>query len=257
MEKITIGYLTNKYLLAREVFFNSPPNTRVSDIVCTKLDRNEIKHLDLKTLFYEAYNFDEGVFDQINKYYPVIPADEFTLNEVNFQNSENNRLLSIHSRSFDRWLLMQNINTVDQIFSLTDYLKDLWLSDKQNFYKELWYILKSNMGSYDLKIIYQDLIDSTSGKEKLGFLSIEGNKDPEFIPFFEPIHQIGEEYKAQLTEEFKILEYDNETLKFAGGLLIGTTPVLMMGHLNQINKLQTAVISSVFDGINKDIIKEE
>lgn len=230
-------------------------DTDAQEVSSNILDTIQIKETDLNLLFYsEGQELDglNSTFNEENKFYPVFNADSLGIKLDEFENFQANDLLNLYSKATTRWILNNNIQTIEQLYSLVTYLKDLWQNDRNNFFEELWYILKTNLGTTELSLIFHDLIEGNEEKNEkaaLKYSVCRGKKSPEIFDAKESENKIMEEYKNEFSEQFQVTEYNSNKGQFVATIRIGLSPILIMAKVPQLNQLQQSILIGLFTGL--------
>jgi len=230
-------------------------DTNAQEVSSNIIDTVQLKESNLNLLFYSENSEIEGfesTFEQENKFYPVFNADSLGLKIDEFSNFSSQELLKIYSKVSSRWILNNNIQTIEQVYSLITYLKDMWMNDRNNFFEELWYILKTNLGTTELSLIFHDLIEENPDKNEkaqLKYSVCKGDKSPQIFDAKDSENLIMENYKNEFMEQFQITEYNSEKGELVATIRLGLSPILIMAKLPQFNQLQQSVLIALFSGI--------
>ena len=146
-------------------------DTNTQEVESNILDTIEISKSNLNMLFYSNEEDIQGlqkIIEEENKFYPVLNSSSLGVSLEDFSSFKSNDVMDVFSKVSSRWILNNNIQTIEQVYSTITYLKDLWKNDRNNFFEEMWYIIKTNLGTTDLSIIFHDLIEENPDKnEKL------------------------------------------------------------------------------------------
>lgn len=230
-------------------------DTSTQELNSNILDTIEIKESNLNLLFYsQAQEIAglENIFVQENKFYPVFNADSLNLKIEDFSNFNSAEVLKIYSKVSARWILNNNIQTIEQTYSLITYLRDLWKNDRNNFFEELWYLLKTNLGTTELSLIFHDLIEENPEKNEkaaLKYSVCRGEKSPQIFDAQKNEELIMDNYKNDFLDQFQITEYNADKGELVATVRIGLSPILIMAKLAQFNQLQQSVLIGLFTGL--------
>jgi hypothetical protein len=128
----------------------------------------------------------------------------------------------------------------------------LWPNDRSGFFEELWFILKSNLGATNLKLIYNDLIKAKNENEKnkLVKVKIVGERFPEMTSVDEMDDMVLKNYEKDFGNIFEITDYNKEKGQLVICANIKKSPILIMTNVYQLTRLQKAILTSLFDGLN-------
>lgn len=191
------------------------------------------------------------------KFYPVITSDQVGINNDSFEQMSFEDLYSLYLKVNSRWVLNNNIFTIEQLYSTVNYLKDLYINDRDNFFEELWFILKSNLATTDLSIIYHDIYEEKGKKEKnerpkLIHSVISGTKIPNITPASQEQEMLMKEYESEFGEFFEITEYNPGNGQLVATVKINLSPILIMANINGLNQLQKSILISIFSGLQPE-----
>ena len=64
------------------------------------------------------------------------------------------------------WLLNNNLMLLEKLIPITDHLKTLWINDRQAFIEELWNLIRLNLGTKSLKIVFNSIKKAENEKRK-------------------------------------------------------------------------------------------
>ncbi|MFA6238364.1 MAG: hypothetical protein WC635_13610 [Bacteriovorax sp.] len=196
-------------------------------------------------------DFLSGLENEI-KFYPIRSNSEHGLSLETFEKLSYEEARKIFDKMRENWILQNNISLIEEIFKVRNHLLGLWPNDRSGFFEELWFILKSNLGASNLKLIYNDMVKSKNENEKnkLVKIKVQGDRYPELVSCDEMDEQVLKSYEKDFGNIFEITDYN----KTKGQLVIcGTikkSPVLIMANVYQLTRLQKTLLSSLFEGLN-------
>lgn len=195
----------------------------------------------------------EKTFEQEEKFYPIVSANQLGLDKETYEDLNYNELIDTYSKVNARWIINNNIKTIEQSYSLITYLKDLYINDRDNFFEELWFLLKTNLAANDLKIIFHDLKGATSNQKgdrpQLIYSFIGGSKIPNIQPATEQEEMLMKEYQNEFGEVFNITEFNSAKGHLVASAKIDLSPILIMAKLNTFNQLQQSILIALFSGL--------
>tara|TARA_B100001971_G_scaffold215195_1_gene260238 strand:- start:62395 stop:63153 length:759 start_codon:yes stop_codon:yes gene_type:complete len=232
-------------------------DTNTQEVVSNIIDTVEIGKSNLNLLLYTDENEVEGlkkIMDEENKFYPVMNSTTLGLDHENFSSLQSDDIISLYSKVSARWLLNNNIQTIEQIYGLITYLRDLWTNDRSNFFEELWYLVKTNLGTTDLNIIFHDVTEENpekNEKAQLKYSVCKGKKSPEIFDAKSAEENVMQEYKNEFQEEFQITEYNSEKGELVASIRVGLSPILIMAKTPQFNQLQQSILIALFSGLKQ------
>src|SRR5690554_8212672 len=103
-----------------------------AEVKTLTLDTIEIKETPLNLLIHAGETPPEGlqsILADEEKFYPIVASSSLGLDAESFESLSSEELKGLLSRVGSRWVLANNIQTIEQIYGLVVYLRDLWTSD--------------------------------------------------------------------------------------------------------------------------------
>jgi len=218
------------------------------------MDLEELKDADLNGLIYtENFLTEENkptLFELI-RFFPLRKGEEFSLSHEAFEDLDEDNAHKIYEKMSEPWVLANNLSLLEELFTVIKHMKGLYPNERTAFFEELWFILKSNLGATDLKIIYNDIemAKKESEKNKLVRVRVEGNRNPNPVSGGEMEDKLMKHYETEFTQNFKVSEYDPHKGELVLTASINNSPVLVMAKINQLTRLQKALLNSLFEGL--------
>ncbi|MEX0798145.1 MAG: hypothetical protein WEB87_02415 [Bacteriovoracaceae bacterium] len=248
--RLNIGFIKSEaQFLLKEV------DTVALQVESKALDTVEIKDKALNLLFFGGESPPPGLQSALaseEKFYPIVSGDSLGLDLATFESLEASDLTELYAKVNARWILSNNIKTIEQIYSLISYLKDLWKNDRNSFFEELWFVLKTNLASVKLTAIFHDAREENPEKNEKPSLFhsyVTGEKTPQIFDGAEKEDKIMKEYESEFGEYFNITEFDSSQGRMVATVKIGLSPILIMAELNTFNQLQRSVLIAIFSGL--------
>ncbi|WP_127718093.1 hypothetical protein [Halobacteriovorax sp. HLS] len=223
------------------------------------LDLAEIKNADIQALFYEEDLIEsedlKSALLEDSKFFPIRSSKEANIDFNNFEKLDFNSAKSIFSRVHDNWLLQNNVTLVEELFKVINHLNGLWPNDRTTFFEELWFILKSNLGAKSIRIIFNDILmgKKEHEKNKLIQVKVEGDRIPNPSEGGELEAKIMKNYEKDFNSTFEIIEYNSEKGQVVITATIKKSPVVIMAEVYELNRMQKAIIGSLFNGLSENI----
>ncbi len=219
------------------------------------IDLQEAKQFPVQGLIFSDELKNEDFLTSLEqeiKFYPIRSSLEFDLSFESFEKLNYEKAKIIFDKMRENWILQNNISLIEEIFKVRNHLYSLWPNDRSGFFEELWFILKTNLGASNLKLIYNDMIKAKSENEKnkLVKVKVQGDRYPELTSCDEMDEQILKSYEKDFGNIFDITDYNKEKGQIVICGNIKKSPVLIMANIYQLTRLQKAIISSLFEGIN-------
>ena len=246
----TLLYTKNlQQAVIRTFIHHETPTSKIIDLA-------EAKHHAIQGyIFAEEFKNEDylaGLENEI-KFYPIRSQTEFGLTLDRFEKLNYEEAKTIFDRMRENWILQNNISLIDEIFKVRNHLLGLWPNDRSGFFEELWFILKSNLGASDLKLIYNDMIKSKQEheKNKLVKVKVQGERFPELVSCDEMDERVLKSYEKDFGNIFDITDYNKEKGQLVICANIKKSPVLIMANIYQFTRLQKSLLSSLFEGLNQ------
>ena len=235
--------LTNKSVDSKRVDTHSLVDENLNLLL---LDQSQ----DLDTL--------QNVLNKEEKFYPIINLEALEIDNDAIQMMGADDFHSMYHKVSARWILNNNIKTIEQIYPTVTYLKDLWVKDRNTFFEELWFILKTNLATNELSLIFNDLKEPTKKEEEKGVKpglcqsKITGKKIPNLIPGKEEESILMKEYEPEFNDQFHITEFSREKGQLVACAKINLSPILIMAKLPNLNQLQQSLLIALFTGLQTE-----
>jgi len=245
----TLAFLENNHSVLLKTFHPA------GDCQEQKISIHDLHGEDPKILFLqETEDFDQEVTEILEteaKYYSISNGETLQLNHAAFQKLDFQTAFNILEKELVKKTLANNLSLIENIFSTAQYLKKAFISDRSQFFEELWAILKSNLGTQNLRVLYHDLDPERKEgeKERLVNFVIEGRKRSLSRPATDAENALMDTFQNQINSPFEIYEFNLEKGELTAFASINKGPVLIMANLYFLNPLQKIVLSSLFKGL--------
>lgn len=227
---------------------NESPSSKIIDL-------GEAKTLPLQGFIFsdELKNDDflVGLENEL-KFYPIRSNSEFGLTPETFEKLNYDEAKIVFDKMRENWILQNNVSLIEEIFKVRNYLLSLWPNDRSGFFEELWFILRSNLGATNLKLIYNDMIKAKNENEKNKLIKVKvvGERFPELSSVTEADELVLKSYEKDFGNIFEITDYNKEKGQLVICANIKKSPVLIMANIYQLTRLQKAILNSLFEGLN-------
>lgn len=251
--KLNIGFIKgeNQFLLKETDLENGQTELKTLDTI-------EIKETPLNLLFYPGESAPEGLEKTIageEKFYPVLSADSLGLDLDIFPSLEAKELADVFAKVNARWILNNNIQTIEQIYGMIVHLRELWRSDRSAFFEELWFVLKTNLAAAELTAVFHDVKEpAEDNNEKPSLINsyVRGTKTPQIFEGGEKEAKLMQDYENEFGESFEITEFDSSKGRLVATVKIGLSPILIMAKINTFNQLQRSLMTAIFSGLQAE-----
>ena len=246
--EFSLGFLKNdKQFLIREFGKSELDAGKIIGI-------EDIEKFHLQGLIYnesEISDENRAVLDGEIKFYPIRKGEDLKITYDQFTDLNQEHANNIYSKINDSWLLTNNINFLEELFKVVAHLKSLWPNDRTSFFEELWFVIRNNIGSTDLKIIYNDLEvgQKERDKNKLVRGVVSGERSPIPAPASEAEASVMENYEKDFLSFFDVSEYHPQKGEIIMTSKINNSPVLIMAKVNRFSRLQKALLNALFEGL--------
>lgn len=233
----------------RHFKLNETANSKVIDLV-------EAKQMPINGYIFSEdqknEDFMAGLESEI-KFYPIRSGSEFGLTLEGFEKLDFEDAKKIFDKMRENWILQNNISLIEEVFKVRNHLLGLWPNDRSGFFEELWFLLKTNLGANNLKLIYNDMVKSKNENEKnkLIKVKVQGERYPELATCDEMDEHVLKSYEKDFGNIFDITDYNKEKGQLVICATIKKSPVLIMANIYQLTRLQKALLSSLFEGLNQ------
>lgn len=227
-------------------------SSRVLDIVGLKDEDISLLIVD-DDLNLESF---QKIINDENKYYPVVGTNALKVSINTIKDLDSDQLTNLYSKVETRWILNNNLTNIENSYKIANYLKSLWIQDRNSFFDELWFLIKSNLSTKQLNIIFHDLKEPNQKqqekgeKSKLCYSYIEGSKKPSLFEGKEKESLLMSEYDKEFSDIFNVTEFNSEKEQLVLCAKIELSPILIMAKVKEFNPIQKAILEGIFNGLN-------
>jgi hypothetical protein len=253
---IKVGFVkSNSQVILKELDMTTKTvNSHLFDTV-------ELKDKNLNFLLFSSDDDISNLQDTLSeegKFYPITPAESLGINKDTFEQLSYDDVIEVYSKVNARWILNNNIKTIESLYSTVSYLRDLWINDRNAFFEELWFILKTNLATHELTIIFNDLKEPTEKQQEKGAKAqlchsfVKGYKTPQIFDGSDKETKIMQDYEKDFNDPFSVTEFDSTQGHLVATAKIELSPLLIMAKLNTFNQLQQSILISIFSGLSQE-----
>ena len=227
----------------------------------TKLiDVTDLPDQNLQALFISDNEHFTSLVTLLEKergYYPILMAQDENLTFSSFEDMPVQQFRDLYAKIVNRWTLHQNLNSVENLYKITDHFKHLWKADRLSFFEELWYWMKRNLGATDLSIVFNDVVHTEEKDEnnekkdrpKLTQSLLSGSKKGNFIQGGAKEKELMATYLDKFHETFEVTEFNQSKGQVVATAQISRSPMIIMARSVQLNQLQRTLIAGLFNGL--------
>lgn len=198
-----------------------------------------------------------GILEKEKSFYPILDAQDDQLNYAIFEELPAQQFKDLYAKVCNRWVMGQNLNSIEQFNAHIIHFKALWSKDRITFFEELWYWLKRNLGATDLTIIFNDVIKAEEKDEnnekkerpKLVQSLITGSKKANFHQGGAKEKELMSHYIEKFHDVFEVTEFTPAKGQFVATAQIERSPMIFMSRTTQLNQLQRSVLTGLFNGL--------
>lgn len=242
--KFALGFLQDEQQINIRTYNTSYPEEIVTNII----DAQDLNDENLNLLFVSS-----EISDELKKLLPcpIIRSSEINISEQEFSNLHFESARQIFEKIFSNWLLANNLSSIQTIFKTSSDLKGMWKQNPNSFFQELWKLLKNNIGTYELRIIYNDVLirEEDGRKDKLIQSYVHGTSRPEIFEGGSAEKDLLQEYTDNFYLPFEIVEFSAAKNELVARASIDKSPILIMAKPYDFNGLQECFLHALFDGL--------
>jgi hypothetical protein len=198
-----------------------------------------------------------SILEKEKFFYPVLIASEENLSLSAFESLPAQQFKDTYLKILNRWTLHHNLSSVENLWKVTNHLRELWKKDRLSFFEELWYWMKRNLGAADLSIIFHDVTtsfekdDNNEKRERprLTETLLSGTKRANFTPGSAKEKELMQNYLDKFHDVFEVTEFNPQKGQFVATAQIERSPIIFMARSAQLNQLQRTLLASLFNGL--------
>lgn len=250
---INIGLILNEtQILVKSL------DTETQSVGSKNISFSDLAKQELNLLFFEQIEKLENVAQELKEqeaHYPIVDISSVEMPASSFDSKSFEELKMAFDKINYRWILSNNIQMIESMCGQVKQLKENWIKDRNQFFKDLWQVFKTNLASIELNIIFHDLKEPTAAaKEKgekptLSYSFIKGKKIGEIQEGGEAEKTLLKDYEKDFNENFKITEYDATKGQLVICSNLERSPILILATVAELNQLQRSVLSGLMNGL--------
>ncbi len=195
----------------------------------------------------------ETIIESELKFYPIRSNTDLSIDASQFESLSFDQAKPLFDKIRENWILQNNLNLIEEIFKTQKHLLNLIPNDRASFFEELWFILKANLGAQNIKLYYNDLIKAKNENEKNKLVKVKiiGSRFPEPTSIDEADEIVLKNYEKDFGQIFDVTDYNKEKGQLVICATIKKSPVLIMANVFQFTRIQKAILTSLFEGLNQ------
>jgi hypothetical protein len=252
---VSLGFVrSSSQVLIKEL--NWIQNSLESKII----DVTDLPDQNLQGLFVqdnEHFSSLVSILEKEKAFYPILDARDEALSYSQFEDMPSQQFKDIYFKILNRWTMYQNFNSVENLYKITNHLRELWKKDRLSFFEELWYWMKRNLGSTDLTILFNDVISTEEKDEnnekkerpKLTQSILSGTKKGNFHQGGAKEKELMQNYLDKFHDVFEVTEFHPAKGQFVATAQIDRSPIIFMARTAQLNQLQRTLLAGLFNGM--------
>jgi hypothetical protein len=250
-----IGYIKNHSTL---VEFHTK-NNEVSKI---STDLSKVRDTNYNLLIL---NSTDETIEQLDKtieaegkHCPVVTDSSVNLSLEILDSISAQELETISSKIFKSWVLKNNLNLIESLYNTTKHLDNLWLNDRNAFFEEMWFLLKTNIGADKIDIIFHDLKEPTDAQKEKGaknqliYAIVKGEKNQQIFEAKEAQNNLMIEYKNEFNSAFQITDFSKEKQELVITSKLKLSPILILIKTAEFNSIQKSLFTGLFNSIAQE-----
>lgn len=252
---ISLGFVrSSSQLLVKELdWLQNSLQTRLIDV--TDLTDQNLQGLYIED--NEHFSSLMHILEKEKAHYPILDAKDEGLTFSAFEGMPAQQFKDAYMRILNRWTLHQNLNSIENMWKITNHFRDLWKQDRLSFFEEFWYWMKRNLGSTDLTILFNDVIQTEEKDEnnekkerpKLTQSLLTGTKTGNFHQGGAKEKELMQTYLDKFHDVFEVTEFNPQKGHFVATAQVERSPMIFMARTAQLNQLQRTLLAGIFNGL--------
>lgn len=252
---VSLGFVrSGSQVLIQE--FNWMQNSLQSKLI----DVTDLADQNLQGLFIadnEHFSSMVSLLEKEKAFYPILDGQTEGVSYGAFETIKPEAFKDLYLKILNRWTMVQNFNSLEDIWKITNHFRDLWKKDRLSFFEELWYWMKRNTGSIDMTILFNDVAKSAEKDEndekkerpKLVQTLLSGNKKGNFQQGTAKDKELMQNYIDKFHDVFEVTEFNASKGQFVATAQIERSPIIFMARTVQLNQLQRTLLAALFNGL--------
>ncbi len=222
------------------------------------MDIEELSNLNLQGLFLSETLLEDPEFlgnltTSVEKN-PIRTAEEINLNADLFENLTTEEATPYFHKVYNSWVLQNNLSLLEELTTVIKHLNNLWPNDRTAFFEEFWSIVRRNLGTSELTLVYNDMqkAKKEGEKNKLIKVKVHGTAKPNPEEGGELETKLMKNYEKLFQAEFEVVEYNKEKGQMVSVFTIKKSPVILMANIYGLTRLQKSLMKALIDGLQEN-----
>lgn len=229
-------------------------DTQTQNLINKIIDSDHINETPLNFLISPESEWIEG-YNLKNELglYPILNNQNLGLNLDQFEHLSATELTDLYKKQIHFWTLRNNLNTLENFYSLSNHLRTLWNGDRISFFEELWTLLKKNLGTSELTILFNDIEEiqkEDATTQKLIKSVITGQKTYQIRNATEQETAVLEHYNGKFSEKFELETLDLSKNQMVGLVQVDNSPLIIMAKVSSFTEIQRSLLKGIFNALN-------
>ncbi len=217
-------------------------------------DLQEMKNKSLHLVLFDSTESNDEIMSVLAEEYrfqPVRALNDLGLDRQKLESLHFSEAKVLLQKCREAWIIQNNLKLLESLFPTLDHLKNLWPNDRSSFMEELWFILRNNLGSEDLVLIYNSLkkAEKENEKNRLVQSRVAGDRYPETYEGEDFEKKVIAHYQGLYEEQLVIREYSEDKGQLVATISLKGSPLILMAKVSELTRLQQNLIKTLFDGL--------
>ncbi|MFT6068209.1 MAG: hypothetical protein ACJAT2_002923 [Bacteriovoracaceae bacterium] len=222
------------------------------------MDIDELPKLNLQGLFLPEELLQDteflGTLNSTTEVNPIRTAEEFGLDLDNFEALSTESATPYFKKVYESWILQNNLSLLEEMTNIYKHLNSLWANERTAFFEELWNLLKRNLGTSELTIVYNDVkkAKKEGEKNKLIRVKVHGKLKANPEEGGELEANLMKNYENLFSPSFEVVEFNKEKGQLVALCTIKKSPVIIMANVYGLTRLQKTILKTLVDGLQEN-----
>ena len=222
------------------------------------MDIDELSNLNLQGLFLSETLLEDPEFlgnltTSLEKN-PIRTAEELNMTADSFETLNSESASPYFNKVYQSWILQNNLSLLEELTKVIKHLNSLWPNDRTAFFEEFWSIVRRNLGTSELTLVYNDMkkAKKEGEKNKLIKVKVHGTAKPNPEDGGELEDKLMKNYEKLFQPDFEVVEFNKEKGQLVAVFTIKKSPVVLMANVYGLTKLQKSLLKALVDGLQEN-----